>query len=150
MTMIKQTRLWVLAAFMTLWAGLAWSAGGEEELAPEIPAIDEVREVIEAQLLAFQTSDGAGAFFHAAPGIQSAFGGPEPFMAMVQRGYNVIYENNGWTFEESRVDGDNAAQIVTVEDATGRSIKVVYYLGRLSGFWKITGVQRIEDPGAAT
>lgn len=151
MQMIKITRCGLLAIIIALWGGVAWAAGGEqEELAPATPVIEEVQAVIESQLLAFQSSDGPGAFFHAAPSIKGAFGDSKNFMAMVKRGYRVIYDNQSWTFEESRLNGDSAAQIVLVEDGAGRQVRAVYYLGRMQGRWQITGVQQIETIGTDT
>jgi hypothetical protein len=148
MTTLRQTRNWLLAAFVALWGGMAWAAGGaEEELSPERQTLDAVQRVIESQLIAFQKGDGEGAFFHAAPSIRGMFGSSTTFMDMVERGYNVIYTNARWEFEDSRINGGNAAQIVLVEDGQGRQMRAVYFLGLSNGMWKITGVQRMEGPG---
>ncbi len=82
-----------------------------------------------------------GAFFHAAPGIKGAFGDADTFMSMVERGYNVIYSNSGWTFVEGQVQGEQAAQMLVVEDEEGRELKVIYFLRIYDGRWQITGVQ---------
>ena len=148
MKILKLSRNWLLAAILTLWGSVALAAGGEQdEIAPETQIIEEVQAVIECQLLAFQSSDGPGAFFHAAPAIQGAFGDSDNFMAMVKRGYRIIYDNQSWEFEDSRIQGDNAAQIVVVEDGEGRQVRAVYYLGKMQGRWQITGVQQIETIG---
>lgn len=148
MKILKLSRNWLLAAILTLWGSVALAAGGEQdEIAPETQIIEEVQAVIESQLLAFQSSDGPGAFFHAAPAIQGAFGDSDNFMAMVKRGYRIIYDNQSWEFEDSRIQGDNAAQIVVVEDGEGRQVRAVYYLGKMQGRWQITGVQQIETIG---
>ncbi len=148
MKILKLSRNWLLAAILTLWGSVALAAGEEQdEIAPETQIIEEVQAVIESQLLAFQSSDGPGAFFHAAPAIQGAFGDSDNFMAMVKRGYRIIYDNQSWEFEDSRIQGDNAAQIVVVEDGEGRQVRAVYYLGKMQGRWQITGVQQIETIG---
>ena len=130
-----------LGLVLALMAGRALAAGSEETLAPAISPIEEVQAVIESQLIAFQNRDGAGAFFHAAPGIKGAFGDADTFMAMVERGYNVIYSNGGWTFVEGQVQGEQAAQMLVVEDGEGRELKVIYFLRLFDGRWQITGVQ---------
>lgn len=130
-----------LGLVLALMAGRALAAGSEESLAPAISPIEEVQAVIESQLIAFQNRDGAGAFFHAAPGIKGAFGDADTFMAMVERGYNVIYSNSGWTFVEGQVQGEQAAQMLVVEDGEGRELKVIYFLRLFDGRWQITGVQ---------
>ncbi|MBL6771631.1 MAG: DUF4864 domain-containing protein [Alphaproteobacteria bacterium] len=130
-----------LGLVLALMAGRALAAGSEETLAPAISPIEEVQAVIESQLIAFQNRDGAGAFFHAAPGIKGAFGDADTFMAMVERGYNVIYSNSGWTFVEGQVQGEQAAQMLVVEDGEGRELKVIYFLRLFDGRWQITGVQ---------
>ncbi len=148
MKTLKLSKSWLLAAVVMLWGGIAWAAGSEkEDLAPENLVLQEVQAVIESQLLAFQSSDGAGAFFHAAPSIKGAFGEARNFMAMVKRGYRVIYDNQSWSFEDSRIQGDTAAQVVLVEDGEGQQIRAVYYLGKLQGRWQITGVQQLEVLG---
>ena len=130
-----------LGLVLALMAGRALAAGSEETLAPAISPIEEVQAVIESQLIAFQNRDGAGAFFHAAPGIKGAFGDADTFMSMVERGYNVIYSNSGWTFVEGQVQGEQAAQMLVVEDGEGRELKVIYFLRLFDGRWQITGVQ---------
>ena len=130
-----------LGLVLALMAGRALAAGSEETLAPAISPIEEVQAVIESQLIAFQNRDGAGAFFHAAPGIKGAFGDADTFMAMVERGYNVIYSNSGWTVVEGQVQGEQAAQMLVVEDGEGRELKVIYFLRLFDGRWQITGVQ---------
>ena len=130
-----------LGLVLALMAGRAVAAGSEDALAPALSPIEEVQAVIESQLIAFQNRDGAGAFFHAAPGIKGAFGDADTFMAMVERGYNVIYANKGWTFVEGQVQGQQAAQMLVVEDGEGRELKVIYFLRIYDGRWQITGVQ---------
>ena len=130
-----------LGLVLALMAGRALAAGSEETLAPAISPIEEVQAVIESQLIAFQNRDGAGAFFHAAPGIKGAFGDAETFMAMGERGYNDIYSNSGRTFVEGQVQGEQAAQMLVVEDGEGRELKVIYFLRLFDGRWQITGVQ---------
>lgn len=145
MKMLGLSRNWLLAALVALWGSVAWAAGGEQdEPSPETMVIEEVQAVIESQLLAFQSADGDGAFFHAAPAIKGAFGDSDTFMAMVRNGYRIIYENQSWEFEDSRIQGDSAAQMVLVEDGQGRQVRAVYYLGKMQGRWQITGVQQIE------
>ena len=100
-----------LGLVLALMAGRALAAGSDEAPAPVLSPIEEVQAVIESQLIAFQNRDGAGAFFHAAPGIKGAFGDADTFMSMVERGYNVIYSNSGWTFgcrrrRRARAQGD--------------------------------------------
>ena len=130
-----------LGLVLALMAFRAVAAGSEDALAPALSPIEEVQAVIESQLIAFQNRDGAGAFFHAAPGIKGAFGDADTFMAMVERGYNVIYANRGWTFVEGQVQGQQAAQMLVVEDGEGRELKVIYFLRIYDGRWQITGVQ---------
>ena len=130
-----------LGLVLALMAGRAVAAGSEDALAPALSPIEEVQAVIESQLIAFQNRDGAGAFFHAAPGIKGAFGDADTFMSMVERGYNVIYSNSGWTFVEGQVQGEQAAQMLVVEDEEGRELKVIYFLRIYDGRWQITGVQ---------
>ena len=71
-------------------------------------------------------------------------------MSMVKRGYRIIYDNESWSFEQSRIEGDNAAQIVLVQDGEGQQIRAVYYLGRMQGRWQITGVQQLDAGGTDT
>ena len=130
-----------LGLVLALMAGRVLAAGSGEAPAPLLSPIEEVQAVIESQLIAFQNRDGASAFFHAAPGIKGAFGDADTFMSMVERGYNVIYSNSGWTFVEGQVQGEQAAQMLVVEDEEGRELKVIYFLRIYDGRWQITGVQ---------
>ncbi len=144
--MIKTLGMPLLALLALLFSNLASAAGGDDEPAPMLlEPIEEVQGVIESQLLAFQASDGPGAFFHAAPGIQGAFGNAAQFMAMVEQGYNVIYENADWSFEDFTVQGARAAQIVLITDGKGREMRAMYFLRQMDGRWRIEGVQQIGN-----
>ena len=59
--------------------------------APDAADAAAIRDVIEAQLKAFQADDGAQAFSYASPAIQSIFKDPDTFMSMVRAGYQPVY-----------------------------------------------------------
>ena len=50
-----------------------------------------IRQVVEAQLAAFQRDDGVAAFGYASPSIQEQFNNPDVFMEMVRTGYAPVY-----------------------------------------------------------
>ena len=89
------------ATFLALALGIA-GAGGTA-LAEEQPAtveIDKIRDVIAAQLAAFQRDDAQEAFSLASPGIREKLGSPERFMAMVREQYQPVYRAKKVQFRE--------------------------------------------------
>ena len=149
MKTLKLSKSWLLAAVVMLWGGIAWAAGSEKRKTwpPKTLFCRRFRRSSSLNCWPFRAATVPARSFHAAPSIKGAFGEARNFMAMVKRGYRVIYDNQSWSFEDSRIQGDTAAQVVLVEDGEGQQIRAVYYLGKLQGRWQITGVQQLEVLG---
>jgi hypothetical protein len=104
-----------------------------------------VRSVVSAQLEAFANDDAARAFSYAAPAIQAMFQTPERFIAMVRRGYPVVYRPTSTTFFVPQRLGADVVQEVQLGDADGATWVATYLLERQrDGAWRIKGcdVQR--------
>jgi len=99
-----------------------------------------VRSVVSAQLDAFANDDAVRAFSYAAPAIQAMFQTPERFIAMVRRGYPVVYRPASTTFFVPQRLGDEIVQEVQLGDADGATWLATYRLERQpDGTWRING-----------
>jgi hypothetical protein len=117
--------------------------------APALAAADEIlgeldrkaiRNVIEAQLAAFQADDGDAAFGFASPSIQQMFGDPSNFLAMVKTGYMAVYRPREVRFEQLvSVQGEPVQMVLLV----GPDLEVMtafYVMQRQpDGSWRING-----------
>jgi hypothetical protein len=112
--------------------------------AQEVAAIDAqaIRKVIEQQLDAFAADDAERAFSHAAPMIRQLFGTPERFLAMVRRGYPVVYRPARVAFLRPEVAEGEIHQAVQMQDADGEVWTATYRMQRQSDkSWRISGVE---------
>jgi hypothetical protein len=99
-----------------------------------------VRDVVEAQIDAFQRDDAVRAFSYASAGIHSVFGTPENFMHMVRNSYAVVYRPQTVRFETAVMMEGVVIQPVRLTDAEGRAWLAVYSLLRAQdGAWRIDG-----------
>ena len=107
-----------------------------------------VRTVVEAQLAAFAADDAAKAFSYAAPSVREAFGTPAGFLAMVQRGYPVVYRPTSAAFLKAAGKGDDVIQRVQMTDSEGESWLATYSLQRQKNkTWRITGCNVAANKG---
>ena len=99
-----------------------------------------IRQVITAQLEAFQADDGIQAFLYAAPTIRHQFKTVTNFMHMVRSAYHPVYRPRGIIFGELTEMQGLPAQILLVMDQNGVIVKAVYLMERQpSGDWRIAG-----------
>ena len=107
-----------------------------------------VRTVVEAQLAAFAADDAAKAFSYAAPNVRQAMGTPDGFLAMVQRGYPVVYRPASVAFLKANGKNDDVIQRVQMTDAEGESWLAIYSLQRQKNkTWRITGCSVVGNKG---
>ena len=107
-----------------------------------------VRTVVQAQLAAFAADDATKAFFYAAPNVRQAMGTPDGFLAMVQRGYPVVYRPASVAFLKANGKNDDVIQRVQMTDAEGESWLAIYSLQRQKNkTWRITGCSVVENRG---
>ena len=125
---------------------LAWAQ-------PSLSAADAaaVREVIEAQLDAFQKDDAQRAFSYATSDIREAFRTPENFLEMVRTSYPAVYRPKTVKFEAPQLVDDVVVQLVRLTDAEGRTWIALYPMQREpDGTWRINGCQLARLAGQET
>ena len=107
-----------------------------------------VRQVVEAQLAALAADDAVKAFSYAAPNVREAVGSAKRFLAMVQRGYPVVYRPATVAFLKANGKDDDVIQRVQMVDAEGESWLAIYSLQRQKNrSWRITGCSVVENKG---
>lgn len=117
-------------------------AGAVEDGAREL-----IRDVIERQLNAFRSDDGAGAYALASPAIRQMFPSADSFMDMVRQGYRPVYRPRGHTFGETRDVDAGLEQTVRIDDADGVGWTAIYTLERQpDGSWAIAGCRLVRAP----
>lgn len=129
---------------------LALQIGATPAVASPFTGADAVavRTVVEAQLAAFAADDAAKAFSYAAPNIRQAMGTPDGFLAMVQRGYPVVYRPASVAFLKANGKNDDVIQRVQMTDAEGESWLAIYSLQRQKNkTWRITGCSVVGNKG---
>ena len=135
-----------------------WIASMMFLLLPLLPAaaqvpVDEadrvrIERVIRDQMTAFRSDDAAAAFAHAAPSIQTLFGTPETFLAMVRRGYAPVYRPRSVEFRELAEAEGALVQRVLVVGPDGVPEVALYVMERQpDGSWRIAGcfLARADD-----
>jgi hypothetical protein len=115
-----------------------------------LPASDQqaIRQVIGAQLEAFQHDDGNTAFGFATPAIQQKFGDAATFMQMVKSGYSAVYRPRSVAFDELLDTAFGPDQILKVIGPDGRAYTAHYIMEKQpDGRWMINGcyLTRMED-----
>jgi len=109
------------------------------------------RAAIQAQLKAFAADDAQRAFSFATPQLRQMFGTPENFIAMVRRGYPVVYRPASVAFLKPERDGEALVQAVHMTDADGVLWLALYHLERQPDkSWRISGCQVVEAKGQVT
>ena len=103
-----------------------------------------IKDVISAQIEAFQNEDVEEAFTHASPKIQSIFRSPQNFGAMVRRGYPMVWKPSGIEFRDQRTAGDTVFQEMWFMDSRGVGHSFVYEMIQVAGSWKINGVFKVK------
>lgn len=111
----------------------------------------QLREVIQAQLDAFQRDDGAAAFALATPGIRATFGDADTFMAMVKTSYAVVYRPKTVAFGAAMLVDGVVVQPVRLTDNEGRAWLALYPMEKQpGGEWRTAGCQLSRLAGTTT
>jgi ketosteroid isomerase-like protein len=134
----------LLAALLLLVCGAALA----DEPANLPPADRQaIEQVISGQIDAFRRDDGAGAFGFASPDIQSMFGTPSQFMAMVRQGYRPVYRPRSVAFGDLLLVDGNLVQEVGVVGPDGEPRLAQYAMEReADGSWRIAGCRLLDKP----
>lgn len=99
-----------------------------------------IRQVIIAQLEAFQADDGIQAFLYAAPSIRQQFKTVANFMHMVQSSYHPVYRPRGVIFGELTEMQGFPAQALFVMAQSGEIFKATYLMQQQPSMdWRIVG-----------
>ncbi len=106
-----------------------------------------IQQVIASQIAAFQRDDAAGAFGFASPTIQTMFGTPEHFIAMVQSGYRPVYRPRSMRFSELVGDSDHPVQLLDLVGPDGEAVTAAYEMVQMpDGSWRINGCVLLAPP----
>jgi hypothetical protein len=98
------------------------------------------REIISAQISAFQADDAAGAFTFASPDLQAKFGSAATFLDMVPTGYEPVYRPKAVEFRDIVEHDYGPEQQVFVIGPDGRGYIAHYMMERQpDGSWRISG-----------
>ncbi len=101
---------------------------------------DEIRQVIRAQIEAFQRDDAPAAFALASPSIQERFGTPDNFLRMVQTSYQAVYRPRHYRFLELTQADEVWVQKVIVIGPDGLAVMALYPMVRMpDGTWRTDG-----------
>lgn len=129
---------------------LMWLAGDAPDADPIEQAAATPEAVIMAQIAAISSADWEAAFSFATLSIQSQFGTPQRFAAMVQGGFSFMIEPK--TTELSTLgltDTSALVEAIFISDSYGVR-RVIYSLERNSDQeWRIAGVLPSESPDLA-
>lgn len=130
-----------LVRILVMWLGLSGAA-----LLPTAQAavsgaqVQQIQQLVRAQLDAFAADDAPRAFSYAAASIQQMFGTPEVFLQMVRTSYPVVYRPASVTFLTPKPDGTGIVQPVHMTDAAGASWLALYRLVQVEDkSWRIAG-----------
>jgi hypothetical protein len=137
-----------LAAFFLFVCGAALA----DEPANLPPADRQaIEQVISSQIDAFRRDDSVSAFGYASPDIQSMFGTPTQFMAMVRQGYQPVYRPRSVTFGDLLLVDGNLVEEVGVVGPDGEPRLAQYAMEReADGSWRIAGCRLLEKPSPGT
>lgn len=135
------------AICVAAWGALAFVPAGraKEVLPPETG----ISDVISDQIEAFREDDFFGAFQFASPNIQTQFGTPDRFGAMVRNGYPMVWRPGDVRFGALREVDGQIWQEVLITDEAGKRFGLAYRMERVLGEWKIGGVMVIPAPDVA-
>ncbi len=125
-------------------------AARAQDAAPGPADASAIRDVISAQLEAFQHDDGNAAYSYASPTIQTLFHDPDTFMDMVRTGYQPVYRAHDVEFRDLGPIEGRLVQQVYMVGPDGIAVIADYAMQKQpDGSWKINGcsIQKAPDQG---
>ena len=123
---------------------LATAPSAAAAVAPE--DVQSIQKVVRAQLDAFAADDAKLAFSFAAPNIRTLFNTPESFLAMVRKGYPVVYRPASVLFLTPKALDAEVVQPVHMRDSQGGAWLVMYTLRRQAdASWRISSCVLVEN-----
>lgn len=141
---MRQILMTVLAVFL-LATGARADGPSESDRA-------QFRSVIENQIAAFRSEDGARAWSFAAPSIQRIFPTPDSFMAMVRKSYQPVYRPQSVEFGEAGLSASGRPiQRVRVVGPDGLTYEAIYTMEQQpDGSWEISACAIVRAPDMST
>jgi hypothetical protein len=107
---------------------------------------DVIRTLIQSQLDAFISDDGAKAYSFAAPSIRRIFPDESAFLRMVQESYAAVYRHKEVLFGELSDHGEGRIQAVQLTDEAGDTWLALYTLEKQpDGSWLISGCSLVKQ-----
>jgi hypothetical protein len=105
-----------------------------------------IRALIQSQLDAFASDDGAKAYSFAAPSIRRIFPDEAAFLRMVRESYAAVYRHKDVLFGELSDHGEGRIQAVKLTDETGDTWLALYTLEKQpDGSWLISGCTLVKQ-----
>jgi hypothetical protein len=102
------------------------------------PDVQQVQQVVMAQLKAFSTEDADAAFAAATPEVRKSVGDPGRFLALVRGNYPMVYHPAGFAFLQPQVDKDQVLQAVALRDDEDKTWIALFTLERQpDNSWRI-------------
>jgi len=108
-----------------------------------------IEDVIEGQLQAFNDRDVSDAWQYASPMIQGMFGTPDNFGNMVRNGYPMVWTNRDVEFLDLGEINGVLTQRVLIRDGEGVAYILAYAMIETAQGWRINGVQVLPAPDVA-
>jgi hypothetical protein len=106
----------------------------------------KVRDVIVAQLAAFETDDADTAFQTATPAVREAIGSPGRCLAMVRGAYPMVYRPSSVSFHKPEEADGSVLQLVEIQDGDAKSWLAIFQLERQpDNTWRISGCLVAEN-----
>ena len=135
----------VLAVSALLWA---CTLLGAPSAWADVSGADQtaIQAVISSQIDAFRHDNAGAAFGFATPELQTMFGSPERFMAMVQHGYAPVYRPRSLGFGALSDAGGDVVQFVELVGPDGLAYTARYTMQRQDdGAWRISACELLES-----
>jgi hypothetical protein len=107
-----------------------------------------IRDVIQGQMAAFARDDATAAFDFATTALQTQFGSPSRFLALVRDAHSPVYRPGSVWFGALKSVNGMTAQMVHLTDSKGVAVLALYLMERQKdSSWRIAGCQLLKDPG---
>jgi hypothetical protein len=102
------------------------------------PDVQQVQQVVTAQLKAFSNEDADAAFAVATPEVRKSVGDPSRFLALVRGNYPMVHHPAGFAFLQPQVDKDQVLQAVALRDDEDKTWIALFTLERQpDNSWRI-------------
>ena len=109
--------------------------------------VEQVRNIILAQIQAMADDDADRMFETTTPQVRAAIGNSGRFLAMMRGAYPMVYQPSVVNFHPPRRTSDGAFQLVEIRDHEDKSWLAVFILEQQPDHsWRISGCAVTENP----